>query len=48
MYKSTSKIAVKIGVALTLYPDMAGEGGCSCFGRIDFVFLVRVVALEGR
>ena len=27
------------GQELTLYPDMAGEGGCSCFGRI--VFLVR-------
>jgi hypothetical protein len=35
-------------VGLTLYPDMAGEGGCSCFGRIDLVFLVRAMVLAGR
>lgn len=33
------------GERLTLYPDMAGEGGCSCFGRTDSVFLGRELVL---
>lgn len=27
----------------TLYPDIAGEGGCSCFGCTTLIFLVRVL-----
>jgi hypothetical protein len=48
LYVNTGVGSWENQVTLTLYPDMAGEGGCSCFGRIELVFLVRVVVLEGR